>query len=52
MPEFSGMNTAPARAAASAAFWARVAICCHRLYSIARPAKAVSATNVSANHTM
>ena len=52
LPAFSGMNTAPASAAASAAFCARVAICCQRLYSIASPAKAVSATNVSANHTM
>ena len=41
-PTFSGMNTAPASAAASAAFWARVAICCQRLYSSASPANAVS----------
>ncbi len=51
-PAFSGMKTAPASAAASAAFCALVAICCQRLYSSARPAKAVSATNVIANHTM
>jgi hypothetical protein len=52
LPLFSGMNTAPASAAASAAFCARVAICCQRLYSMASPANAVSATNVNANQTM
>src|SRR4051812_42069089 len=52
LPTFSGRKTAPPSAAASAAFWARVEIDCQRLYSIARPANAVRATNVSANHTM
>ncbi len=51
-PMFSGMNTAPASAAASAAFWMRAERLFQRLYSSPRPANAVSVTRVSAIHTM
>ena len=52
LPTFSGMKTAPASAAASAAFWILVERLFHRLYSRPSPANAVRVMSVNAIHTM